>query len=95
MPIIHDDDTLLVDWRQAAACADLPSELFFPVGESGESADQIEAAKATCGVCPVQTDCLEYALDTNQIAGIWGGYTAEERRPLRRRRLAEHRRRPG
>lgn len=70
-------------WRDAAACRDLDSDLFFPV--SDEAAQQVEEAKAVCVGCQVREDCLAYALATGQWAGIWGGYTAEERRRLRKR----------
>jgi WhiB family redox-sensing transcriptional regulator len=42
--------------------------------------------------CPVAEPCLEYALETNQRAGIWGGTTEEERKSLRRKWLAGRRR---
>lgn len=42
-------------------------------------------AKEVCGECPVKVDCLDYALETNQDSGIWGGTSEEERRTLRRR----------
>jgi WhiB family transcriptional regulator, redox-sensing transcriptional regulator len=43
-------------------------------------------------VCPVIDDCLEYALETNQRSGIWGGTSERERKSLRRKWLAERRR---
>jgi Transcription factor WhiB len=36
-------------------------------------------------------ECLEFALATNQEAGIWGGATEEERRKLRKAWLAKQR----
>ena len=41
----------------------------------------------------VQDECLQYALESNQEAGVWGGYPEDERRRLRKRWLAERRRR--
>ena len=41
----------------------------------------------------VREECLNYALETNQEAGVWGGYAEDERRRLRKRWLAERRRR--
>ncbi len=76
-------------WRDAAACSGSDLELFFPIGEDEESA---APAKAICAICPVQENCLNYALTTNQPEGIWGGLTAPERRRLRRR-LRERQRR--
>jgi WhiB family redox-sensing transcriptional regulator len=71
-----------VNWRGEAACTGVDSELFFPVSED-ESAS--EAAKAICAQCPVREACLQYALATNQTAGVWGGLDSGERRRLRRR----------
>ena len=81
------------DWRARAACRALPSDLFFPAGELEEEAvEQAEEAKAVCERCPVRTQCLEFAIASNQPYGIWGGANASERRSIRRRRLAERRR---
>lgn len=60
-------------WRAKAACLDLDTELFFPSGSTGPALDQAEQAKAICQRCPVVTQCLEWALATNQDAGIWAG----------------------
>ena len=78
-------------WRERAACRDMDPDLFFPVGTTGPALDQIEAAKAICRVCPVRELCLEYALSTNQEAGVWGATSEEERRKLRKRWLARRR----
>ncbi len=59
-------------------------DLFFPIGATGTAVDHIEAAKSVCEVCEVRAECLEFALATNQEAGIWGGTTEEERRALRK-----------
>jgi len=39
----------------------------------------------------VQNDCLEYALETNQDAGIWGGLDEEQRRNIRRQSATRQR----
>jgi len=44
----------------------------------------IEWAKTICGACPVQPECLDFALKTRQEFGIWGGTTEDERRMLAR-----------
>lgn len=85
--------TITTDWRQLAACRDSDASLFFPVGSTGPAVDQIAAAKEICAICSVQEDCLQYALESNQEAGVWGGYAEDERRRLRKRWLAERRRR--
>ena len=71
-------------WREQAACRHRDPNLFFPAGNTGAAIDQIEAAKAVCGSCPVAESCLRFALVTNQDDGIWGGRDEEERRRLRR-----------
>jgi WhiB family redox-sensing transcriptional regulator len=78
-------------WRAKAACLDQNSELFFPLGSSGSALDQIERAKAVCAGCEVRADCLNWALETNQDAGIWGGLSEDERRTLRRSRQRKRR----
>jgi WhiB family redox-sensing transcriptional regulator len=80
------------DWRDRAACASVDPDLFFPVGVTGPAVDQIAAAKAVCGECPVRAECLDFAITTNQEYGIWGGTSEEERRVLRRAWRTQQRR---
>jgi WhiB family transcriptional regulator, redox-sensing transcriptional regulator len=81
---------VVADWRDEAACSGLPHSVFFPVGDDIEQA--IASAKEICGICPVIDDCLEFALETNQKAGVWGGTSEEDRKALRRKWLATRRR---
>ena len=55
-------------WMDHAACLGMDPELFHP--RRGEST---KPAKAVCATCPVQTDCLQWALKTRQHWGVWGG----------------------
>jgi len=80
------------EWRRVSACRDTDPDLFFPVGTTGPAIEQIENAKAVCDSCEAQTECLEYALATNQDSGIWGGTSEEERRKLRKQYNARNRR---
>lgn len=73
-----------MDWRLMAACRDEDPELFFPDGTTGPASDQTRRAKAVCQSCRVSNQCLQWALDNNQDAGIWGGLSEEERRNIRR-----------
>jgi WhiB family transcriptional regulator, redox-sensing transcriptional regulator len=75
-------------WRSQALCRDTDPELFFPIGTTGAALLQIEHARAVCRQCPVQADCLDFALTTNQDSGIWGGTSEEDRRVLRREFVA-------
>lgn len=73
-----------MDWRELSRCKQMDPDLFFPVGTTGPALLQIEAAKAVCRTCNVRQECLQYALESNQEYGIWGGTTEEERRFMRR-----------
>ena len=82
----------LTEWRELSACRDSDPEIFFPIGSTGIAISQIEKALAICDACSVREACLQYALETNQEAGVWGGYAEDDRRRLRKRWLAERRR---
>lgn len=77
-----------MDWRRQAACRDEDPELFFPVGTSGPALLQVAEAKSVCARCPVLAECLTWALETGEDAGVWGGLDEDERRALRRRQSA-------
>jgi WhiB family redox-sensing transcriptional regulator len=72
-------------WWTRAACASADPELFFPISYSGPALQQVAQAKAICARCPIQRECLHYALDAGSIQGVWGGMTEEERGRLARR----------
>jgi WhiB family transcriptional regulator, redox-sensing transcriptional regulator len=48
------------------------------------AAAQTASAKNICNSCPVQLDCLSYAM-YHEPYGIWGGLTEREREQLRRK----------
>ena len=75
-----------MDWRHHALCRDEDPELFFPIGTSGPAAVQVQEAKVVCQRCHVTEACLEWALDSGQDSGVWGGTSEDERRALIRRR---------
>ena len=64
-----------------AACKGADTSVFFPHSENGGG-----EAKAICATCPVAEQCLEYAIQSHQPDGVWGGLTAVERHRLVRRR---------
>ena len=72
-------------WRVEAACRELPTELFFPIGHGPRAQAQAGLAKEVCGGCAVRDECLCYALGANARYGIFGGLDEEERRDVRRR----------
>jgi WhiB family redox-sensing transcriptional regulator len=70
------------EWRDESACAGVDPDIFFPAAEDEAAA---MPAKKICAICPVQEQCLQYALATNQSEGVWGGMSSGDRRRLRRR----------
>ena len=74
------------NWRSAGACLSADPDLFFPISSTGPAERQIARAKTICAGCAVRRECLEFALSNNQIHGIWGGTTAEDRQRERRRK---------
>ncbi len=83
-------DLTVTPWREAAACLEVENQVsFFP---DKEDVGGIAKAKAVCASCPVASECLTWAIETNQGEGIWGGHTPRERRVIRRRWLEEIRR---
>ena len=77
------------DWMADGLCRQVDPDLFFPDGRGAAVAIQNEKAKAVCEGCPVKAVCLEWAINTGQSAGVWGGMSEDERRPLRQDVMAK------
>lgn len=74
-------------WMQRAACRGLSHDLFFtPDGAQGVDEKDLPGL-LVCQSCPVQPDCLDYALKANEKFGLWGGMPTKKRKRLRRKRL--------
>ena len=76
--VIHKEDTL---WFDKAACAGKNTELFF-VDEPEEPYPA--ELKGLCKNCPVNNDCLQYAIKY-RMQGYWGGTTDAERKQIKRK----------
>lgn len=68
-------------WMSLSECADSAPGTFFPSDGKG-----VEVAKRICERCVVKEDCLEYAINTRQDHGVWGGTSERERRRIIKRR---------
>jgi WhiB family redox-sensing transcriptional regulator len=68
-------------WMQHAKCHGADPERFFPTESTG-----VDDARRVCAECPVQVECLEYALDNRIDLGIWGGVSQRERKRILSRR---------
>jgi WhiB family transcriptional regulator, redox-sensing transcriptional regulator len=75
-----------VNWRAAGACLSADPDLFFPISSTGPAERQIARAKRICAGCRVRRECLDFALSHDQLYGIWGGTTREDRQRERRRK---------
>lgn len=73
------------NWRSVGACLAADPDLFFPISATGPAAQQISRAKIICAGCEVRKECLEFAVSHDQMYGIWGGTTPEDRQRARRR----------
>lgn len=62
---------MVTTWARAA-CRPHPTQLFF-------LAEHEQRAKAICRSCPIQRECLRYAVLADEVAGVWGGMTRTER----------------
>lgn len=84
-------------WRDLAACVHEDPGMFFPSTAAVEGYGYGTYARATeavlvCGRCPVAGECLEWALETKQEFGIWGGLTPKQRQAELARRAREAKR---
>ena len=82
-----------MSWREQAMCRGYDPDLFFPrfqrKGNNGrrvaEFAEHVAQAKRVCAMCPVDLECLDYALQLGQRTFhkdnncFWGGTTYQER----------------
>jgi WhiB family redox-sensing transcriptional regulator len=69
-------------WKLHANCREnVDPELFFghPDSKVPMSKRMVDEARGYCFSCPVQPDCLLYAISGQEAFGIWGGLTPEER----------------
>jgi WhiB family transcriptional regulator, redox-sensing transcriptional regulator len=83
----HEDSPMAPanEWQTNAPCRN--SLLFVTaLHESAEQRhDRENAAKQVCRACPVQCQCLDYALHVDERLGVWGGTNGRERLALQRR----------
>jgi len=69
-----------LSWADFGSCTNADPDLFFPQPGADTS-----YARSICRGCSVRVQCLDYALQSGQKHGIWGGMTESQRRRLRRR----------
>lgn len=78
-------------WREQARCWGEDTELFFPPRDKDKYKIIADQAKTMCfgangkSPCPVLNQCLWYAIDSDEVHGIWGGMSHRERNALVRK----------
>lgn len=82
------------EWRTAGACLSADPDLFFPIATGAVAVRDIARAQQICARCTVRQECLDFAMRTGEMHGIWGGTTPEERIRVRRQRNRDRRTRP-
>ncbi len=66
------------EWQGRARCATVTNpDVFFP----DRNQSTVEA-KWFCKSCPVQKECLQYAIDEKIEHGVWGGMSYRGRKRL-------------
>ena len=70
-------------WRDEAACIG-HEELFYSAEDEskGERRRKETEAKAVCATCPVFDACRKFALESEELYGVWGGLTESERHKI-------------
>ncbi|TFD74705.1 WhiB family transcriptional regulator [Cryobacterium fucosi] len=68
-------------WEADAACVGQDPDVFFTGSDE-------KAAVAVCASCPVRAECLALALRKGFEFGVFGGYTATQRKTMRRKKGA-------
>lgn len=76
-----EDESLneILNWGRLANCKGKMRLFFAPKAERPQARHRREAkAQSLCIVCPVQTQCFEFARQHHEY-GYWGGESEEER----------------
>jgi WhiB family redox-sensing transcriptional regulator len=76
------------EWQEEGVCRSFETNTFFLENSlRGKKKSQKEKiAVSICNTCPVKMQCLEHALNTPEIYGVWGGMTEEQRHQILRKR---------
>jgi WhiB family redox-sensing transcriptional regulator len=64
-------------WAVYSSCREAEPEIFFASTRADE-----RAATAVCNTCAVADQCLEFAIETRERFGVWGGTNERERRRM-------------
>ena len=78
---------LSTDWHDSADCRGEAGRDFYPPFGGERKRERVareQRAKTVCAACPVRSECLEQAIASGELYGVWGGLTFDERVTFRR-----------
>lgn len=75
-----------IRWQKSALCAK-PINKKYMEGFFSPIFEERNASKNLCYQCPVRKECLQWALESRQVWGVWGG---RDERELRRALSVSH-----
>jgi WhiB family redox-sensing transcriptional regulator len=64
-------------WKKAAECRGMDPAMFIPT-----KGEPYKPALRVCARCRVVDECLEWAIATGEMSGIWGNTRPIERRAI-------------
>jgi WhiB family redox-sensing transcriptional regulator len=70
------------DWERGARCRSA-AEIFFGPNHFEPKSDRLARetrAKSICMECPALVPCRKASLENEELFGVWGGMTEQERR---------------
>ena len=67
-------------------CENAPDMFFLELADP-LGYEKVRGSKALCAGCPIRVKCLEYALEANEVHGVWGGLTPNERKCLKKGKM--------
>jgi WhiB family redox-sensing transcriptional regulator len=70
-------------WADDGECRNIDPEYFFDDHDT-EADFPNPTAYLACSRCMIQSQCLQWALDTDEKHGVWGGMTRRQRLKVRR-----------
>ena len=70
-----------------AECAKLDDKDFFFPDSQVEWAERLPRLTTLCKQCPHKAECLEFAIESSQEDGFWGGTTPDQRKYLRKSQI--------
>ena len=75
----------LIGRKESTPCQETDPEIFF-VDINGSTIYTVNTAISICNTCWFKDKCLELALESGDVYGIWGGKTRNQRRKIAKSR---------